>query len=846
MRVLLANSPWIVRGKKGVRAGSRWPHLKAPEEEDYLPFPFFLAYANNLLKNNGFKTKVIDAIAEDFSYDEFYSKVKRYSPDLILLEISTPSLPNDLQIIKYLKKISNAKIAVAGMLNFDENLLIDNKEIDFALVGEYEFTLLDLVKNLNNKKYYKKILGLIYKDKDKIIKNPERPLYKKLDDIPWPYTEELPMKRYHDCPGGIPAPSAQMWASRGCPFTCTFCAWPQIMYKPHQYRTRNVKDVVDEIEFLKSKGFKSFYFDDDTFNVGKKRMLELCDEIKRRNINLPWAIMARADLMDEEILKAMKESGLHALKYGVESSSQELIDACNKKLDIKKAEKNVLLTKKFGIKVHLTFTFGLPGETKKTIQDTINFALRINPESVQFSITTPFPGTTLFDEMKEKGQLVSTDFQDYDGNFKAVIKNNNLMPEDLEFAVRKAYSTWHEHKNKRNLYRKKSPVILLKECLTEHGLAYTLKKTAVYVTRRRFKLYKKKRNLVLEGIQTEDTALIGPDYVTLDITNKCNLNCVACWTFSSLLGKNKPKKEWFKQELGYEKIEELVNELADLGTKEIRITGGGEPFLHKNIFRIIKLIKNKGIRCDITTNFTLLNKEKIKQLVELDVNNITISLWADDRKTYTKTHPNQKEKTFDKIKENLIYLNKIKNNTKVVLANVISNINYRNVENMIAFGERVGADDVYFTFVDPIKGATDKLLLNEEERKDLLKSLLRIKKNNYRIKIDSINNIIRRISNPDTTKGHYDSNMLPGMKCYVGWLFARIMANGDVAPCCRAVNNITGNIKEQSFKKIWNGFLQKEFRKNGLKMSKEFTDKIGCYKTCDNWWQNKEISKKTF
>ena len=113
--------------------------------------------------------------------------------------------------------------------------------------------------------------------------------------------------------------------------------------------------------------FFTYYFDDDTFNVGKKRMLELCSEIKKRDLDLPWAIMARADLMDEEILKTMKIAGLHALKYGVESSSQKLLNSCNKKLDIKKTEKNILLTKKIGIKVHLTFTFGLPGETKKTI-----------------------------------------------------------------------------------------------------------------------------------------------------------------------------------------------------------------------------------------------------------------------------------------------------------------------------------------------------------------------------------------------------------------------------------------------------------------------------------------------
>jgi len=477
MNTLLVNSPWIIRTKKGVRAGSRWPHLKAPEEENYLPFPFFLAYANNLLKKNEISSKIIDAIAEDLSYEQFYKKVETYFPNLILLEISTPSLKNDLEVINKLKAITKAKIAVAGMAKIDEELLKKNKDIDFGLVGEYEFTLLELVKNHN--KDYNNIRGLIYREKNKIVVNPKRPLHKSLDDFPWPYNEDLPMKKYHDCPGGIPIPSAQIWASRGCPYSCTFCAWPQIMYEPYSYRVRSIKDVVDEIEFLKNKGFRSFYFDDDTFNVGKKRILELCSEIKKRKINIPWAIMARADLMDKEILLNMKDAGLFALKYGVESSSQELLNACNKNMNIKKVKENILLTKKLGIKVHLTFTFGLLGETKKTIQNTTNFALKMDPESVQFSITTPFPGTKYYEELDQKKQLIENKIGD--GNFNAIIKNKNLSPEYLEHSIKQAYKIWCKHKNKKKILKQKIPFRLFKKCLREHGLKYTIKHTIYYL-----------------------------------------------------------------------------------------------------------------------------------------------------------------------------------------------------------------------------------------------------------------------------------------------------------------------------------------------------------------------------
>ncbi len=831
MRVLLTNPPWFIENKQGVRAGSRWPHLKVPEEEGYMPFPFFLAYANNLLKKHNIQSKIIDAIAENISYETFYDKIKTENPEFLFIETSTPSLQHDLSLIRTIREFYKGKIIVGGMHSFNEEFLIKNKEIDLILFGEYEFTLLEIIQN----KRFELIKGLIYRNKNKILKNEKRILIKNLDVFPWTYSKELPMKKYHDCPGSIPSPSIQMWASRGCPYSCSFCAWPQIMYKPHNYRIRSIKDIVDEIEFLKTKGFKSYYFDDDTFNVGKKRMLEFCSEIKKRKINLPWAIMARVDIMDFEILQAMKKAGLHALKYGVESSNQELLNACNKELDIELAEKNILLTKELGIKVHLTFTFGLPGETKETIQDTINFALRIDPESVQFSVTTPFPGTKFYEELENKNELMFND--DFDENFKALIKNEHLSPQDLEEAVNNAYKIWIEHKERRSRYER-SPIILFKECLKEHGLKYTIKKISSYVINKK---YKKTENLILKGIKTKEETFIGPEYVTIDLTNKCNLNCIACWTFSPLLKKSKPAKKWFKEELDYKTIKKLICDLSKLKTKEIRITGGGEPFLHKDIFKIIKLIKSKGMRCDLTTNMTLISKKEIDKIVKLKVDNLTVSLWASDEESYKNTHPRQTKNIFNKIKNNIIYLSKIKTNTKIVIANVLSNVNYNKVKEMVLFGKEVNANEVYFAFIDPIKGETDVLLLNQEQRKELLRDLKEIKVQENNIKIDSISNLIRRLEHKGAEKGNYDQTMIPGMKCYVGLVFARIMANGDVAPCCRAVNDISGNINTQSFKEIWNGKLQNKFRRNGLEMNKKFTNKIGCYKTCDNWWQNKDI-----
>ncbi|MCX5702393.1 MAG: radical SAM protein, partial [Candidatus Omnitrophica bacterium] len=380
LKVLLLNLPWQREGKWGVRAGSRWPHIKDDlEEGSYLPFPFFKAYSVSLLRKHDFDAYLIDAIAEKIPEDKITDCIDHISPDLLVVETSTPSLNYDLSLLEKIGN-KNFQICLCGpdMNIRNPEFLKNYKFIDYILYGEYEYSLLNLVKNLSRHKGLADINGLIYREGYDIKVNPPAALIN-LDTLPWPLREELPMHQYLDTPGRIPRPSVQMLASRGCPFGCNFCLWPQVMYHGRKYRFRDVIDTVDEMEYLVTRmGFKSVYFDDDTFNVGKERMLKLCQEIRNRGLErIPWAIMARADLMDEEILTQMKRSGLAAVKYGVESATQKLVNKCGKNMDLKKVEKMILFTKALDLRTHLTFTFGLPGETKSTINRTIDYARKL-------------------------------------------------------------------------------------------------------------------------------------------------------------------------------------------------------------------------------------------------------------------------------------------------------------------------------------------------------------------------------------------------------------------------------------------------------------------------------------
>lgn len=457
MRIFIGNPPWRRGNRLGVRAGSRWPFTMDVSEgtriPPYVPFPFFLAYAAAVLERERYPVLLIDAIAEGLSDEEYLARVKAFNPDLILHETSTASFDIDLALTKRLRETTAARIALAGphASVHAEEVLRENSYIDFILTGEYELTIRDLCERLENGKPLHSVKGLVFRSPDgTITQNPRRPSLKDLDTLPWPARHFLPMQNYRDEFCCMPHPMLQMWASRGCPFRCIFCLWPDVMYGDHRYRVRDVKDVVSEIESCqKEYGFRSFYFDDDTFNMGKERIIALSREIKNRNLGIPWAAMCRADAVDEEMLTAMKDSGLVAVKYGIESSSQKIVDACGKRLDLKKAERAIELTKRLDIKFHLTFTFGLPGETADTIRQTIDYALARDPDCLQFSLVTPFPGTKYHETLKRGDNIVARSWEEYDGSGKSVIRTKNLSREELEHWLAEAHRLWEEHQKKK-------------------------------------------------------------------------------------------------------------------------------------------------------------------------------------------------------------------------------------------------------------------------------------------------------------------------------------------------------------------------------------------------------------
>jgi len=439
MKTALVNLPWLKEGRLGVRAGSRWPFISKPSEDGrllYIPFPFFLAYSAALLKKEGKSVQLIDAIAEGISECACIERLKEFDPGLVLIETSTPTFKSDKRIAEVIRQgMEDVKIGLCGAHagEFAAEILRENHSIDFVVVGEYEQAVVGLVNALERRCGLEDVDGLAYRAGDQIMVSDRRGCIEDLDALPWPERSAPLIYQYKDGFAGLPCPSAQMLASRGCPFNCSFCLLPQTLYKGNGYRKRNFLDVVDEMEFLiRQFNIKSIYFDDEVFNCDREYAANICEEIIKRGLEVPWAAMTRVDLMDEELLKLMSRAGVYALKYGIESADENIRQLCQKSLSLEKARSVIKASKQLGIKVHLTFCVGLPGETKQTVQTTIDFAKSLAPDSLQFTFAVPFPGTAYFNDAAEKGWLVSNNWDDYHGNGKCVVRTRDLSIDDLE------------------------------------------------------------------------------------------------------------------------------------------------------------------------------------------------------------------------------------------------------------------------------------------------------------------------------------------------------------------------------------------------------------------------------
>jgi len=441
MSVLVTNPPWPGPGY-GARSDVRWPHRRS---DKYLVYPIYLAYVVAILEKAGIDVHFIDGIADDLSIQAFVDRAKKINPHLVAMECSTPSITKDLTTAKKLKKeLKDSFIVLMGShpTYFHKEILSRNKFVDAIARGEFDLTIRDLSLAIKNgKNQLEDVKGISYRDGDTVRINEDRPLIQDLDSLPFPARHIVRSKSYREAVF-TGKRCTTLVTSRGCPYQCVYCLWPRTMYG-RKFRARSPTNVVDEIEHVVNEhGVDEIYFDDDTFNLNMSRTMKICKEIIKRGIEVMWMPQCRVDKVDLELLREMKRAGCHYIKYGVESGSQEMLDTMKKGITLEDVRRAFKLTRKVGIKTQAFFLLGLPGETHETVKKTIDFAKEIKPDSAQFAVVIPHPGTELYDVCLEKGWLRYESWEDFDCR-KALIETENFSIKDVEKSRTKAYREFY-------------------------------------------------------------------------------------------------------------------------------------------------------------------------------------------------------------------------------------------------------------------------------------------------------------------------------------------------------------------------------------------------------------------
>ena len=367
--------------------------------------PLELAYCASLLKEHGINSRIIDANTERFSNEEIITKLETYSPKLIVINSTMidrwlcPYLNIDapLSLSESIKKnFPYSKIAIIGPHGTNTPNWVLRKakgNIDIVVKGEPEITVTELSEAIIKGNSINEIPGLAFYKEGKFFFSGERERMSKLDELPFPYYDKLPMHKFE---------SGLIVSSRGCPHRCTFCTRG---LQEGIYRWRSAKNVVDEMELLEKKyNMKRIYFQDLEFTVNKNRTLEICKEIKERGLSIKWGCSGRFDdIKEKSILEELKSANMTLINFGLESGSETMIKNCNKKLELNHVVVVSKWCKEIGIKMNTYLICAMPGETKETLDESIRFIAKHDLGMGGGNLPIPYPGTELHAQAIREG-----------------------------------------------------------------------------------------------------------------------------------------------------------------------------------------------------------------------------------------------------------------------------------------------------------------------------------------------------------------------------------------------------------------------------------------------------------
>jgi anaerobic magnesium-protoporphyrin IX monomethyl ester cyclase len=433
MKVLLVNPPRF--NKMNV---TREERCEIIDKNSVLP-PYSLLQIASLLRRNEHEVSLIEANGENINYPAFEKMLSEMDYEAIIFRFTSLTFDSDMRVAAISKKYFDAPtIGICLTLkSLAKTVLNEAKELDIYIRHNYEVVTPELVDKLSACEDISNVAGIAYRNGDEIKVNRDAHPIKNYDDIPLPAYDLLKSFDFYYPDTKHGQPFTIMYTSKGCSYSCIYCYVANSKWNP-----RSAESVLEELRHLKQNyNIKTVLFFDEIFTFDRKRVEKITQAMIDEKLNIKWYCNSRVDIIDMDILKKMNMAGCKAICMGIESGSEKILSGANKRTSVEKSAKAIKMVKDAGIKVYCSFIFGLPGEDRNTVKETIDFIKRTRPNGFEINVAAPYPGTKLYDIALEKGWITKqTDFRSMHQD-SSIMGTEELTAEEINKARKKAYNS---------------------------------------------------------------------------------------------------------------------------------------------------------------------------------------------------------------------------------------------------------------------------------------------------------------------------------------------------------------------------------------------------------------------
>jgi len=419
-----------------------YPYFHPSGDNSIFRFPpLGLGYIAAYLEAHDVPTLVVDCTFA--SEEQALRRIRDSQPRIIGLQVMFSMKEKALQFAKVLRKDCELLVAGGPLPTSDPEEFLSC--FDVVVIGEGEQTILELVQAVKEGRGFTKVPGIAFKEKGKVTFTAPRSLIEDLDSVPFPSREMFDNEAYKSYYlKNFGYSTTSVMTSRGCPFRCDFCSRPVF---GNSFRWRTAANVVDEVEEVKELGYQRVWFSDDCFTLNRDRLLSICDELIRRRVSVGWECLSRVDTVDQAIAEKMKEAGCVRVFFGLESGNDSILKIMNKQATVKQAEEAVNVFRKADVQTGAFFIIGYPGESDRTVLETVDFASSLPLDYLSFTFPYPIPGTPLFERVKDR--IVCEDWKEPDG-FHLVkhrlLFSSSFSESKLKFALFKGMAQFYVRK----------------------------------------------------------------------------------------------------------------------------------------------------------------------------------------------------------------------------------------------------------------------------------------------------------------------------------------------------------------------------------------------------------------